>query len=61
VTLINNVVSGDHGFFVPGVSEKVVVKKGTPSKVTFKAPKKGIYPFKCHMHPAHIGGQMLVQ
>jgi nitrosocyanin len=60
LTLINNVPSGDHGFFIPDFKITKVVKKGKKEVVTFKAHKDGIFPMKCHMHPAHIGGQLVV-
>ncbi len=60
LTLINNVPSGDHGFFLPDFQITKVVKKGKKEVVTFKATKDGIFQMKCHMHPAHIGGQLVV-
>ncbi len=60
LTLINNVPSGDHGFFLPDFQITKVVKKGKKEVVTFKPTKDGIFQMKCHMHPAHIGGQLVV-
>ena len=60
ITLINNVPSGDHGFFIPEFNVTKVVKKGVKEVVTFKAAKDGLFAMKCHMHPAHVGGQILV-
>lgn len=60
LTLINNVPSGDHGFFIPDYKITKVVSKGKKEVVTFKADKDGLFTMKCHMHPAHIGGQLLV-
>lgn len=28
--------------------------------IKFKATKVGVYPIRCHLHPAHIGGQLVV-
>jgi nitrosocyanin len=61
ITLINNVASGDHGFFIPEYKVTKVVKKGVKEVVTFKADKAGLFTMKCHLHPAHVGGQLLVQ
>jgi nitrosocyanin len=60
ITLINNVPSGDHGFMIPDFKVLEVVKKGVKKVVTFKADKEGLYEMKCHMHPAHVGGQLLI-
>jgi nitrosocyanin len=60
ITLINNVPSGLHGFFIPDFNVKKEVKKGTKEVVTFKADKEGLFNMKCHLHPAHVGGQLLV-
>ncbi len=60
ITLINNVPSGVHGFFIPDFDVRKDVKKGVKEVVTFKAAKDGLFPMKCHLHPAHVGGQLLV-
>ena len=60
LTLINNVPSGVHGFFIPDFNVRKDVKKGVKEVVTFKADKDGLFPMKCHLHPAHVGGQLLV-
>ncbi len=60
ITLINNVPSGVHGFFIPTFGIRKEVKKGVKEVVSFKADKEGLHEMKCHMHPAHVGGQLLV-
>ncbi len=60
ITLINNVPSGVHGFFIPDFNVRKEVKKGVKEVVTFKADKEGLFNMKCHLHPAHVGGQLLV-
>lgn len=60
ITLINNVPSGVHGFFIPDFNIRKDVKKGVKEVVTFKADKEGLFAMKCHLHPAHVGGQLLV-
>lgn len=60
LTLINNVPSGVHGFFIPDFNVRKDVKKGVKEVVTFKADKEGIFSLKCHLHPAHVGGQLIV-
>jgi nitrosocyanin len=60
LTLINDVPSGIHGFFIPDFKVRKEVKKGAKEVVTFTADKEGLFEMKCHMHPAHVGGQLLV-
>lgn len=60
ITLINNVPSGVHGFFIPDFNVRKDVKKGVKEVLTFKADKEGLFSMKCHLHPAHVGGQLLV-
>ncbi len=60
LTLINNVPSGIHGFFIPVFGVRKEVKRGVKEVVTFTADKEGLHEMKCHMHPAHVGGQILV-
>lgn len=60
LTLINNVPSGVHGFFIPAFDVRKDVKKGVKEVVSFKADKEGLFEMKCHLHPAHVGGQLLV-
>jgi len=60
ITLINDVPSGIHGFFIPDFNIRKEVKKGKKEVVSFTADKDGLFEMKCHMHPAHVGGQLLV-
>src|SRR5690606_34453232 len=57
-TLVNNAPSGIHGFMVKGFDVKAAPKKGETTKVKVKFDKAGVYPFHCHLHPAHVGGQI---
>jgi heme/copper-type cytochrome/quinol oxidase subunit 2 len=60
ITLVNDTPSGVHGFAIKDFGVQVNVLKGNPQKVTFTAGKPGIYPIHCHLHPAHVGGQLLI-
>lgn len=60
LTLINDVPSGIHGFYIPAFDVRVQIKKGEKKEVTFTADKAGLFDIKCHLHAAHIGGQILV-
>ncbi len=63
LTLINNAPSGVHGFAVDEFGIKVSVnndEKDNKKVVEFTADKTGLFRTYCHLHPAHIGGQILV-
>jgi nitrosocyanin len=61
--LINNVPSdpNQHGFAIPAYSIAEVVTRGEPKTVTFVADKEGVFPIACQLHPAHVGGELVVQ
>jgi heme/copper-type cytochrome/quinol oxidase subunit 2 len=59
LTLINK-LDEPHGFKVAAFNiEEVVQPKGT-TIVQFPASKAGAFSYICHIHPPHIGGQILV-
>lgn len=63
LTLINNAPSGIHGFAIDEFAVKVAVnndEKDNKKLVEFTADQPGLYRTYCHMHPAHVGGQILV-
>ncbi len=60
MTLINNVPSGVHGFYIPDYDIRKEVQKGKKEVMNFTANKEGLFAMKCHLHPAHVGGQLLV-
>lgn len=51
-----------HGFAIPAFSVKIEVlaENKDPVLVEFVADKAGLYDINCHLHPAHVGGQLLV-
>ena len=60
--LINNVPSdpNQHGFAIAAFKVAEVVNRGEPKEVTFTADQAGIFPITCQLHPAHVGGQVVV-
>jgi nitrosocyanin len=60
--LINNVASdpNQHGFAIPAYNIAEVVTRGEPKTVEFKADKDGVFPIICQLHPAHVGGELVV-
>ena len=62
VKVLNN-VPGDpnqHGFAIPDFKIEKVVTRGEAQEIEFTADREGLFPIKCHLHPAHLGGQLLV-
>src|SRR5262249_31616817 len=60
--LINNVTSdpNQHGFAIPAYNIAEVITRGEPKQIEFTADKEGIFPIICQLHPAHVGGQLVV-
>lgn len=59
ITLINK-AKAPHGFFIPAFKVREVIKKDEKKKISFTADKAGLFEMKCHMHPAHVGGQIQI-
>lgn len=62
IKLINNVPSepNQHGFAIPAYNVAEVVTRGEPKTATFTADRAGVFPITCHLHPAHVGGELVV-
>lgn len=62
LVLKNEIEGADitHGFNLPGYNITVIVTRGVPKTVNFTADKPGIFRYNCQLHPAHIGGELLV-
>jgi nitrosocyanin len=62
IKAINNVKSDPpvHGLAIEAFGVQEVVNDGKPVTVEFKADKVGIFPIICHLHPAHVGTQLVV-
>jgi len=62
INLINKVPSdpNQHGFAIPAFGVQAIVTRGEPQTVELVADRAGLFPITCQLHPAHIGGQLLV-
>jgi hypothetical protein len=49
-----------HGFKIPAFNIEELVEPGKDKNVEFVANKAGIFPVLCHLHPTHIGGQIVI-
>ena len=60
--LVNRVPSdpNQHGFAIPAYKIAEVVTRGEDKSVEFKADKDGVFPIICQLHPAHVGGELVV-
>jgi nitrosocyanin len=50
----------EHGYEIAAFGVKEVVAGDKTATVSFTADKTGVFPIKCHLHPAHVVGQMVV-
>lgn len=63
IKLINK-MDADHGFAIDGLKVKAVVKPG--EEVTVRIDRadiesnSGVFKFYCHLHPAHVGGTLVI-
>jgi nitrosocyanin len=62
IKVINNIQSEppNHGFAIPDFKVEEVVNRGETKTVEFTADKAGVFEIKCHLHPAHVHGQLIV-
>jgi nitrosocyanin len=62
IKAINNVKDdpAEHGLAIPAFGIKLVVNRGKPETVEFKADKAGVFKLECHLHPAHVPSQLVV-
>ena len=60
--LVNNLPSdpNQHGFAIPAYNIAEVITRGEPKSIEFKADKAGVFPINCQLHPAHVGGELVV-
>jgi len=56
---LDNKLDEAHGFSIDEYGIRVVVQPKSKEKVTFTA-KPGVSRFYCQLHPAHVGGQVIV-
>jgi plastocyanin len=59
LTLLNK-LEDPHGFQIAAFGVEEVVQGKGKSTVKFTATTAGLHPFICHLHPPHLGGQILV-
>ncbi|MGA6971604.1 MAG: cupredoxin domain-containing protein [Candidatus Binatus sp.] len=61
---LKNLVPGaenTHGFTIPAYNIAEVVTRGVPKTISFVADKPGVFQYFCQLHPAHIGGSLIVE
>ena len=59
LTLINK-LNDPHGFAIKAFGLEEVVQPKSQVTVTFTASQAGAYTYSCHLHPPHLGGNILV-
>ena len=59
LTLINK-LDDPHGFQIAALGIEEVVPPKAQLTVKFTAAQPGAHSYICHIHPPHIGGQMLI-
>lgn len=59
LTLVNK-LDDPHGFKLEAFGIEEVVQPNAQTTVKFTAAKAGAHHYICQMHPAHLGGNLLV-
>ena len=59
LTLINK-LDEPHGFKIAAFNIEDVVQPKAQTTIRFTAKTPGAHAYVCHLHPPHIGGQILV-
>jgi plastocyanin len=59
LTLINK-LDEPHGFKIEDVGIEEVIQPKAQMTVKFTATQPGAHRYLCHLHPPHLGGDMLV-
>jgi heme/copper-type cytochrome/quinol oxidase subunit 2 len=59
LTLIDK-LDEPHGFKIEDFGVEELVQPKAQTTVKFTAAKSGVHGFGCQMHPAHIGGQIVI-
>jgi plastocyanin len=49
-----------HGFTVAGLGIQDTLEPGESKEYRIEAAPAGLYRYYCHLHPGHIGGQLVV-
>jgi nitrosocyanin len=62
IKAMNNVKSDPpvHGLAIEAYGIQAVVNVGKPESIEFEANKAGIFPISCHLHPPHVGTELVV-
>jgi nitrosocyanin len=50
----------EHGYEIAAFGVKEVVDGNKSKDISFKVDRAGIFPIKCHLHPPHVVGQLVV-
>jgi heme/copper-type cytochrome/quinol oxidase subunit 2 len=58
---LKNTTDAEHGFSIDELKIKEVIPAGGSKEITLQADSAGTLKYYCHLHKAHVGGQLLVQ
>jgi nitrosocyanin len=50
----------EHGYEIAAYGIKEVVDGNKTKDIELTANRPGVFPIKCHLHPAHVVGQLVV-
>ena len=58
---LKNTTDAEHGFSIDELKIKELIPAGGSKEITMIADSNGPLRYYCHLHKAHVGGQMMIQ
>ena len=58
---LKNMTDAEHGFSIDELNVKEVIPPGATKEITVQAESAGTLRYYCHLHKAHVSGQLLIQ
>ena len=58
---LKNMTDAAHGFSIDELNIREVIPGGGSKEITMIADSTGSLRYYCHLHKAHVGGQMMIQ
>ena len=58
---LKNMTDAEHGFSIDELNVKEAIPAGGTKEIMVKADSAGTLRYYCHLHPAHVGGQLNIQ
>ncbi len=58
---LKNVATKDHGFAIDALHIQEIIPMDQSKEIVIEVTEVGTFPYYCPLHPAHVGGQLIIQ